>query len=102
MTQSKQHQSQNHPASQPKNASIPPVAQRPVAPSEPVFVATPPTHDDISQRAYDIYVESGYQQGQSSQNWARAEKDLKDRGAVAWRAEHRRKGVFALDSADPR
>ena len=75
--------------------SVPP-APRPLSPSR---VASP-THGDVAQRAYDIYTESGYQQGQSLLNWLRAEKDLNERGAVVCHDEHRRKGVFAPDAED--
>jgi hypothetical protein len=40
-------------------------------------VITPPTHDDIARRAYDIYVKSGRKQGQCKQNWQQAEHDLR-------------------------
>lgn len=32
-----------------------------------------PIHDDIARRAYEIYVEKGYPQGQSEQIWRQAE-----------------------------
>lgn len=35
------------------------------------------THDQIAQRAYDIYVSKGCQQGHCQQNWRQAEHDLK-------------------------
>ncbi len=38
-----------------------------------------PTHKDISRRAYEIYVENGCRQGQSEQNWLKAEQELKNR-----------------------
>lgn len=58
------------------------------------------THGDIAERAYDIYVQSGYHEGQSQQNWEQAEKDLHDQGLLACHAEHRRKEVFAPDALD--
>ena len=97
MTQFKQ-QSQNQPQAPSKTASVAPAVQRSGVP----LVATAPTQEDISQRAYDIYAESGYQQGQSAQNWARAEKDLSARGSVACQAEHRQKNAFAPDSPQSR
>ena len=36
-----------------------------------------PTHDQIEHRAYDIYVKTGYKQGQCKQNWQQAEKSLR-------------------------
>jgi len=37
------------------------------------------THEVISKRAYEIYVENGCKQGQSEQNWLQAEQELKNR-----------------------
>lgn len=37
-----------------------------------------PTDDDIKARAYEIYVESGYQ-GSELENWIKAEKELTGR-----------------------
>ena len=56
------------------------------------------THEDIAQRAHDIYVRNGFQQGQSDENWQQAERDLRDHGTVVCHAEHRIQGVFAPDS----
>jgi len=39
-------------------------------------------HDDIARRAYEIYVEKGYVQGQSEQDWQQAEEEQKDRSTV--------------------
>jgi hypothetical protein len=36
-----------------------------------------PTHDQIAARAYQIYVESGYQEGRDNENWLRAEQLLR-------------------------
>jgi hypothetical protein len=35
-----------------------------------------PSHDDIAQRAFDIYVKKGRPQGQCQQNWREAEQEL--------------------------
>lgn len=40
-------------------------------------VITLPTHDDIAKRAYQIYVKTGWKQGQCKQNWHLAEHDLR-------------------------
>ena len=42
-----------------------------------------PTHDDIARRAYDIYVKTGWKQGQCKQNWQQAEQSLHDQRAQA-------------------
>ena len=36
------------------------------------------THEDISRRAYEIYIENGCNEGQSEQNWLKAEQELKN------------------------
>jgi hypothetical protein len=38
--------------------------------------AAGPTHDAIASRAYDLYVQTGQQQGQCQQNWKQAEQAL--------------------------
>ena len=91
---------------QPKSFSQTPL----VTPTHPGHSVLPPspscvtvtTHDDIAQRAYDIYVQNGYRQGQCNKNWLQAEKDLRQQGPVACEAEHRAKEVFAPDSIDSR
>jgi len=40
-------------------------------------------HDEIAQRAFDIYVKNGRQQGQCKQNWQQAEQSLHDQGMAA-------------------
>jgi hypothetical protein len=35
-----------------------------------------PTHSEIAQRAYQIYLESGCSEGHSMQNWLKAEQEL--------------------------
>lgn len=44
---------------------------------EPV-VSTRLTHDEISRCAYEIYVDTGFRNGQSEQNWLQAEQELKN------------------------
>ena len=44
----------------------------------PGQVATLLTHEDISMRAYEIYVENGCKEDQSEQNWLQAEQELKN------------------------
>jgi hypothetical protein len=36
-----------------------------------------PTNKDIANRAYEIYIEKGCQQGQCEQDWEQAEQELK-------------------------
>lgn len=35
-----------------------------------------PTHDQISRRAYELYVERGYVHGHEQEDWAQAEREL--------------------------
>jgi len=35
------------------------------------------SHEKIANRAYEIYVEKGYQQNQSEENWLQSEQELK-------------------------
>ena len=39
-----------------------------------------PAHDDIAQRAFDIYDKNGRQEGQCQQNWQQAEQELQHEG----------------------
>jgi hypothetical protein len=43
-------------------------------------VIAAPTHDEIAQRAYDIYIKSGNKQGHCKQNWQQAETELQTAG----------------------
>jgi hypothetical protein len=49
----------------------------------PIATATP-THEDIARRAYQIYVEKGYPQGQSEPIWQQAEREQMDLGLAAF------------------
>ena len=48
--------------------------------ARPTVIRTPakalPTHDAIAARAYEIYVNSGRQEGRCEENWLRAEHEL--------------------------
>jgi hypothetical protein len=37
-----------------------------------------PTHEQISKRAYEIYLKSGCQEGHCRANWEQAEQELQD------------------------
>ena len=70
-----------------------------VTPTGPILT-TVLTHEEVAERAYDIYVQNGCHEGQCQQNWEQAEKDLRARGLLACHAEHVRKEVFAPDSIE--
>lgn len=38
-----------------------------------------PTRQEIEQRAYEIYTESGYAEGNDSENWLQAERELQEK-----------------------
>ena len=44
-----------------------------------------PTHDEIAQEAYAIYIASGYEDGRDVEHWLEAEQALLDRRAHALR-----------------
>lgn len=46
--------------------------ERPVEPE----MRAQPTHSEIAKRAYDIYVKSGFQEGNCTRNWLEAESSL--------------------------
>ena len=90
--------SRNQPVPKSNPPFIIPTLPGHIAPPAAPFLTMVPTHGSIAQRAYDIYVHNGYQQGQCQQDWQQAEKDLHDQGPVACQAEHLRMDVFAPDS----
>jgi hypothetical protein len=38
-----------------------------------------PTHDEIAKRSYELYLERGSVDGYASEDWVRAEAELKSR-----------------------
>jgi len=49
-------------------------------PKPATVVGCKATHDDIAQRAYQIYVKKGCASGQCEQNWLQAEQELRSQG----------------------
>ena len=78
----------------------PATPHRPPVPSSGPILTTVFTHDQIAERAYDIYVQNGRQEGQCQQNWKQAENDLRHQGLLACHSEHVMKDVFAPDAID--
>ena len=70
-----------------------------IMPSGPVLT-TVITHDEIAERAYDIYVQNGRRENQCQQNWEQAEYDLRHQGLLACHSEHVMKDVFAPDAVE--
>jgi uncharacterized protein YbcI len=54
-----------------------------------------PTHEDIANRAYDIYLKNGRKQGQCKQNWQQAEQSLRDQSQASHRAQEHSSGAVA-------
>lgn len=54
-----------------------PQSERRVEVSPPVKGAQPPSYDDISRRAFEIWDRSGRQPGHDLENWLRAESELR-------------------------
>jgi hypothetical protein len=65
----------------PKTASVSsPQSILDVPRPRPIAVSAALAHEEIAKRAYQIYVEKGYPQGQSEQNWLQAEQEQRSRG----------------------
>jgi hypothetical protein len=77
-----------------------PLAHQPVTAGPVPAAVAAATRGDVSQRAYDLYVEGGRQEGMSEAHWRQAEEELRVRGAAACHEDHRRKSVFAPDAAE--
>ena len=78
----------------------PATPHRPPAPSSGPILTTVFTHGQVAERAYDIYVQNGRQEGQCRQNWEQAENDLHHQGLLACHSEHVMKDVFAPDAIE--
>jgi regulation of enolase protein 1 (concanavalin A-like superfamily) len=50
--------------------------RKPEAPRLARASVSPPSHDEIAQRAYEIYEASGFMQGLDMEHWLRAEAEL--------------------------
>ena len=75
-------------------------SHRPPAPSSDRILTTEFTHDQIAERAYDIYVKNGRHEDQCQKNWEQAENDLRHQGLLACHSEHVMKDVFAPDASE--
>jgi hypothetical protein len=45
--------------------------------------ASTPNHDEIAQRAYELFLSSGAMHGRDLEHWLRAESELRDRSVTA-------------------
>ncbi len=52
---------------------------KPKAKSRAVKAASPPTHETVAARAYELYLARGGSPGQPEKDWAQAEAELLDR-----------------------
>jgi hypothetical protein len=57
-------------------------------PSPKPEAAAEPSHGDIAERAYDIYVTKGRRQGECVRNWLQAEQDLRTQARVAFESQN--------------
>jgi len=46
------------------------------SPAKVVMMPNAPSHDTISERAYELYESRGREPGQDEQDWLRAEQDI--------------------------
>jgi Protein of unknown function (DUF2934) len=53
------------------------IAAKKAAPTPIALVAAAPAHEQISQRAYEIWAKRGFSHGNHSQDWTQAEQELK-------------------------
>lgn len=77
------------------SAAVPP---RSPAPLSGPILETVFTHEQIAERAYDIYVKNGRHEDQCQKNWAQAENDLHHQGSLACHCEHVMQDVFSPDA----
>lgn len=56
-----------------------PNKESPQATSEPQAGEGHLTHQEIEQRAYEIYTENGYAEGSDTENWLQAERELREK-----------------------
>jgi hypothetical protein len=50
--------------------------------SEPREDTRSPSEDQIRSRAYEIYIESGYEDGRATEHWLAAERELLDESTL--------------------
>jgi Protein of unknown function (DUF2934) len=56
-----------------------PTKESPQEASEPQAGERHPTHQEIEQRAYEIFVEGGGLHGNAFDNWLQAERELREK-----------------------
>lgn len=56
-----------------------PIRETPQAGSESPAAGEHPTREEIEERAYQIYIESGCAVGNEMENWLRAERELQEK-----------------------
>ena len=61
-------------------------SRRKADPLSAVLADAPPTREQIAVRAYELFVEGGYQNGHSEEHWLQAERELKREYAAKKRA----------------
>src|SRR5690242_8453464 len=75
-----QAKTNNSNKSSPKKPKAPPPAARPTPNSAPPRAATPPTRrpsaEQISRRAYELFLARGGEHGHHDEDWIQAEREL--------------------------
>jgi hypothetical protein len=69
---------------QPKAAPISSPQQIQDIPSRKSVASATPAHSVVARRAYELYIEMGYPQGQSEHIWQQAEREIRDRELAAF------------------
>ena len=60
-----------------------------------VLSEAPPTREQIAVRAYELFVNSGYQDGHSEEHWLQAERELKREYAAKEPAPRKPRPTFS-------
>jgi hypothetical protein len=70
-------------------------ARRGADPVSAALSEVPPTREQIAVRAYELFVQSGYQHGHSEEHWLQAERELKREYAAKKRAPRKPPSTFS-------
>ncbi len=70
-------------------------ARKRVDPVSAVLSDAPPTREQIAARAYELFVQGGYQHGHSEEHWLQAERELKREYAAKRQAPGKPRPTFS-------
>jgi hypothetical protein len=60
-----------------------------------------PTHDEIAERAYELYAKAGCKPGHCQENWYAAEQSLRDQAQAAYVAQQAQPEAFVFQAVAP-